>query len=378
MRATLHLILADAVEERRRDEPGGATSGLTRIAFTVYGRAVPGMLYYPLINPPPSLLCQAVAYWDVIATITPYDYLDLLSEDLRRIDAAGLYRPVREPDGFDLNESVVATLERLLASLPLDDLLPPTAATGDRRARLVLTKLSESLRRFLVSRGLARRGRNDWELIVAPATQLLLTAVIAHSIAQDQSTIPMHPHTDDLLSFRLGTAPYRGVIEFDRPHNGLGTDPTGPCWIVELGDLLPVPAPETSIEDMLAFRRRYEDERRRLVASVDLLLEQIRRHYDRSEDVFNALERELTAALADFRSAARASRLSWMRRSVSVAVALGTAAAGAHLAPDLSWLLGVMSGLAVNHATGEVRTSTAGHPHAAVSYLHRMDRAIGR
>jgi hypothetical protein len=67
-----------------------------------------------------------------------------------------------------------------------------------------------------------------------------------------------------------------------------------------------------------------------------------------------------------------------MRRSVSVAVALGTAAAGARLAPDLGWLFGVASGLAVNLATGEVRASTAGRPHAAVSYLHRVDRAIGR
>jgi hypothetical protein len=94
------------------------------------------MLYYPLINPPPSLLRHAVVYWDVIATITPYDYLDLLSEDLRRVDGVGLYRSVREPDGFDLDGSV-ATLERLLASVPLDDLLPPTADTGDRRVRLV-------------------------------------------------------------------------------------------------------------------------------------------------------------------------------------------------------------------------------------------------
>ncbi|MEH0819811.1 MULTISPECIES: hypothetical protein [unclassified Micromonospora] len=338
---------------------------------------MPGMLYYPLINPPPGLLRQAVVYWDVIATITPYDYRDLLGEDLRRVDAAGLYRPIREPAGFDLGQGV-ATLERLLTSVPLDDLLPPTAETGDRRTRVVQTKLSESLRRFLLSRGLARRGRDDWELIVSPAMQLLLTAVIAHSVAQSRSGVPWQPHTDDLMSFRLGTAPYVGAVEFGRPHYGIGTDPTVPCWLVELDGLLPAPAPDTSIADLLAFRQRYEDERRRLVAGVELLLEQLRRHYDRPEDVLRALERELLAALADFRSATRASGLRWVRRSASVAVALGTAAAGELLAPDLGWLFGVAGGLAVNLATGELRTSTEGHPHAVVSYLHRVDRAVGR
>lgn len=336
------------------------------------------MLYYPLINPPPDLLRQAVVYWDVIATITPPDHLDLLGEELRQVDAAGLYRPVREPHGFDLDESAVATLQRLLASVALDDLLPPATHTGDRRTRLVQTKLSAPLRRFLLDRGLARHSRDDWELVVAPATQLLLTAVIAHTVAPGRSTVPLQPHTDDLLSFRLGTAPYRGEIEFHRLRHGIGTDPTGPCWLIDLDGLLPTPAPDTSITDLLAFRHRYEDERRRLLAGIEQLLEQLRRHYDRPDDISAALARELTTALADFRSAARGSRLSWLRRSMSIAVAMGTAAAGARLAPDLGWLFGVASGLAVNVATSQARTSTGGRPHATVSYLHRLDRAVGR
>lgn len=332
------------------------------------------MLYYPLINPPRAILHQAVLYWDSLATIVPPDGFDGYSDDLRRVRDAGLYRPVVETAFLGVDD-VAPVLRALLSHVPLAELTPPPTASEGRRTRLIATKLSGELRAFLIHHGLARPGADDWELEVSPTTQTLLIGVLAHAYAGLVGSLI--PHTDQPAAFRAATQPYSGQVEMRWPYR-LGTDSVEPCWLVTVENLLPVPAPEVPLAEVLAFRQRYESERLRLVMGVERLVRELRAHYDRPADVLRAVERELLAALDEFRRAARASRLAWLSRSVAVAIALGTAAASTQLAPELSWLLGTASGIAINIATAELRTSTVGQRHPDVAYLHRAHAAVPR
>jgi len=331
-----------------------------------HGEPVPGMLYYPLINPPRAILHEAALYWDTLATIVPADEVVEFSDDVRTLHDAGLYRPITETPRLELDE-VAPVLRQLWSQVPREDLLPPADTARDRRTRIIATKLTPELRAFLIAHGLARPGPDDGELVVSPTTQELVIGLAAPAYATLVGSL--HPHTDQATAFRAATQPYTGEVELStRPRRG--TDSVEACWLVTLDNLLPVPAPEVPLDDVLAFRQRHEAERLRLVRGVTRLVRELRAHDDRPGDVLRAVEHELTAALDEFRRAARASRMTWLYRSLAVAIALG-ATAGVRPEPELSWLLGTVNGIAINIATGELRTSTAGWRHPDVAYLHR-------
>ncbi|MEJ8671719.1 DUF6236 family protein [Streptomyces sp. MS1.AVA.1] len=141
---------------------------------------------------------------------------------------------------------------------------------------------------------------------------------------------------------------------------------------MELGRLLPVPAPDTPTEDVLAFREKYADERRRLMRALHGMLGDLRRDYEHPADVFAQLRSELSEAVEDYRAARRGSRMAWVHRSVTVSVALAAAAGGALLLPDLGWLLGTIGGYALNVATREIRPLARARDDHDFSYLHRV------
>jgi hypothetical protein len=145
---------------------------------------------------------------------------------------------------------------------------------------------------------------------------------------------------------------------------------------MELGRLLPVPAPGTPTADVLAFRDRYTDERLRLMRALHRLLGDLRRDYEHPADVFAQLRVELSDALEDYRAAGRGSRMAWVHRSVMVSVALAAAAGGALLLPDIGWLLGTVGGYALNVATREVRPLMSARKNHDFSYLHRVESGL--
>lgn len=53
-----------------------------------------------------------------------------------------------------------------------------------------------------------------------------------------------------------------------------------PAWQVEIARLLPVPAPDTALADVLEFHERYADERERLMRAVHRMLGELRRDYE--------------------------------------------------------------------------------------------------
>jgi hypothetical protein len=118
------------------------------------------------------------------------------------------------------------------------------------------------------------------------------------------------------------------------------------------------------------------------MTAIDLLVHELQRNFDHPQDVLHALRRELAAAITDLEHAGHAARITWIRRSVTVSIALAASWAAQRYLPQADWLLGVVAGVAVNVATNSTRPvyqQRWDHSHvstADVSYLHRVQSAL--
>ncbi|MGW0605355.1 hypothetical protein [Streptomyces sp. NPDC002644] len=330
------------------------------------------LLYYPNVNPPTEIVHQALLYWDGLASVVPRDprvYGAVVGRELRQLEDRGLYEPLAFAD---------TTLDMLPRPTQPDD-APPGADTSallaqellrmaDRPTRprpeqfdavIYTSKLCYWLEDLLLRLGLARRGRMPAmeSLLVPQEVQTLIIGVLARELA-DNPEISLFPYTDSRDAFRDSLRP--------TSHR------TSLAWEAELGRLLPVPAPGTPTSDVLAFRERHDDERRRLMRALHRLLGELRQDYDHPADVFAQVRAELSRAVADYEGACRGSRVAWVQRSVTVSVAVGAAAAGALLVPDLGWLLGTVGGYALNVATREIRPLVRARDEHQFSYLHQV------
>ncbi|KUN21855.1 hypothetical protein AQJ23_27720 [Streptomyces antibioticus] len=332
------------------------------------------LLYYPTINPPTEVLHQALLYWDGIASVVPRDpqvYDAVVGEELRRLEERELYRPLAftsdtlnvlglfDGTGPPWHGGHASSLLREELRRLAERSDPPRPTTPPE-AVIYRSKLSYPLEQLLEELGLAVP--DGWEaLSVSREVQSLIIGVLAREFAHHPD-VAFFPYTENETAYRNSVRP---------------ASPTGAlAWEVELGRLLPVPAPGTPIVDVLAFRDRYADERLRLMRAVHRLLGDLRRDYEHPADVFSQLRHELSQALEDYRAAGRGTRTAWVHRSVTVSVALAAAAGGALLLPDLGWLLGTIGGYALNVATREIRPISRARDEHDFSYLHRVHSTL--
>ncbi|MGW1027717.1 DUF6236 family protein [Streptomyces sp. NPDC002577] len=228
-------------------------------------------------------------------------------------------------------------------------------------ARLYLSKISFWLEEELLSLGLAERcGQSYWSLAVPKEVQQLVIGTLARELAADRqvSYVPYTDHTQ-AHAFALH-APMDARL---------------PAWELEIGRLLPVPAPGTPTLDIIDFRLRYADERQRLMRALHRMLGDLRRDYEHPADVLAQLRREIEQSVEDYRAATRSSRMAWVTRSVTVTIGLA-AAAGSVVQPGLTWVLGAVGGYALNVATREIRPLTRACDDHDFSYLHRIETAL--
>jgi hypothetical protein len=358
---------------------------------------MPDLLYYPRINAPRSVIYQALLYWDRLVTVLPPGPVEeFIDPTMRQVHAAGLYRPLRADhwpliEDRGLLERALRRLAHLLDQLPADDLIPQDGPDS----YLYTAKLSGEIREELDRRGLTLPlDRDGLRIRVSAATQLCLISIAARDIAgqiRERETNGRHalyPYTDSpaahLFAHTPFTTDYRPPVSDDMPS---GRDPRWvqgfyfpgcravSCWEVQIGELLPVPGDEVRIQDLITFRERYDDERRRLMMAIDLLVHGLQRHYDHPQDVLHAVQRELEDALADLKAAGRSAGITWVRRSIAVSIALAAGYAAQKLLPNEGWILGVIGGAALNIATNQTRPcdqAVAGD----FSYLHRVRSAL--
>ncbi len=338
-----------------------------------------GMLYYPFVNATSAAINQAVLYWDFLSTVVPIPEEIRLNESMLELTNRGFYHPIegtqvfRESSGnnFDL-------FTKLAIDLPLDDIIPSTNDPSLKSRRIYASKLGKDLSDELVRRGLAipvqekksaRWRSNAPLLIVAPRLQtaLMSTAVTDYAgyvnsedgILGDAS---LSPFTDEPFAFT--NAHYVPSSDSWRASRN---------FRIEFGGLLPCPHESVAINDLFAFRDRYDDERRRLMLALELLLSGVSNHFEHSQDVVRAMQNEIESALKDMRDAAKSRRIGLVSKSLAVFVAVGGAGAALRV-PDAAWILGVIGGMAINIATQETRGRRQSS--SSYSYLYRVDRAI--
>jgi hypothetical protein len=288
------------------------------------------------------------------------------------VNAAGLYEPINLGD-----ERFSATLAQAffvdLQSLPVEDLLPPPDEVGPDvinndfeipdHAYYYNLRFPTELSERLIELGLARpKGEKVW---VSPALRLLLFSVAAKYVVslrdlESENSTPsplasgrsVFSYTAYESAFRVG---YRSPAPHQRASYLYRYEDYVPCWQVEIGSLLPCPSPGTPIEDLIRFRLRHEDERRRLVRAVGKLQYELSERNENPRDVFEELRDELREALSDLYHAAQAAKLTMVKRAVYTFIAIASGA-GATTGPlhDISYVLGVLGGIAVNLATSSI------------------------
>ncbi|QXJ22176.1 hypothetical protein AGRA3207_003137 [Actinomadura graeca] len=327
-----------------------------------------GMLYYPDVNPPEEILYQAILYWDSLATITTPDHRALLSPALREIEDAGHYTPV------DLNS---ADFGRPLWRSLVDDLMPLVGRSGPGAALPAAPPYGspewtmdtditwESWNRYprevveeLLDLGVVTPVEGTRTLLIGPRMRRLLISLAAETMAAEMTRVlgrRYFAHTADYDAFHAGHVPEREGDEVRL------------AWQVDLGAVLPIPAPGTPIGAVLAFRAGHEEERRRLVRAVQALQRDLRSQGNGPREVIEHSRDELVGAMADLERAGTASRIDWIRRSAYVFIAM--AASGAAIeATALAVPLLVGSGLAINLATNKL--SRPSITENGFSYLH--------
>ncbi|MFI5794394.1 hypothetical protein [Streptomyces sp. NPDC051677] len=332
------------------------------------------LLYYPLVKPPTEVLHQALLYWDGIATVVPRDpevYEAAVSAELTELRDRALYTPLVFGRGamerLDDPYHGMVSLGSLTSQVLLWEL--HRLAESPDRPRLPVppdtfiygSKLSRWLEEELLRLGLAERcDRGYWSLAVPQRVQQLIVGVMARELAH---------------AGQLAYVPYTDRAEAAAACLAAPDEHRLPAYQADLGGLLPVPAPGTPTADVLAFRDRYGDERERLMRALHRMLGDLRRDYAHPADVLAQLRREIDESVADYRAAARSSRMAWVERSVMVTVGL-TAAAGEVVRPGLGWVLGAVGGIALNVATREIRPLARAREDHDFSYLHRVREAL--
>ncbi|MEU1177133.1 DUF6236 family protein [Streptomyces sp. NPDC005820] len=336
------------------------------------------LLYHPSVRPPTEVLHQALLYWDGIGSVVPADpevYEVAVSPELKDLRERGLYKPLALTERYlDLlrdPDDVLSWLEpeerRCAASLALRQELRRLAASPHRpplssppEAFLYESKMSSWLPRELGRLGLATPlDPHSWKVGVPHRVQELVVGAMARELARHADG-SYTPYTDRPDAHRLSLSATRLSVA---------------AWEMEIGRLLPVPAPGTGTAEVLAFRARHADERERLMRALHRLLGDLRRDYEHPADVLAHLRREVEQSVEDYRKAARSSRMAWVERSVTVTVALA-AAAGSAVQPGLSWVLGAVGGYALNVATREIRPLARARDDHDFSYLHRVRETL--
>jgi hypothetical protein len=329
------------------------------------------LMYYPLIHPPKPTLLEATLYWDSLTSLVPEPArrnFYILDDDLRLLEDEGLYRRTElEPMMFQQDDAigrVMKTITRVIKRADPETLVIPDRLAAD--TRLWSGKLPWVVEERLRSRRLlVADDRQEGALRGNPQVLLATIACFAEEasmLLERQTGDRVVPSTDNRYAHACATIP-------------LAKSNTQVSWMIDVGQLLPIPDPHTPLTEVVQFRRRYGDELRRCMQASRKLLAELRQEIDNPREVVMAFEGQLAEAITDVRSAGK-SRFRWAARRTSwFAVATGaTAIAGSATAEGFSSAMPlvlaastVAGGVAVNLASASTRQRDE-----RFSYLHQL------
>lgn len=302
------------------------------------GEIMRELLYMTAVNPPEQVLHHAILYRDSISTIDIRDSDALILEGTRIAEDAGLLKVVAAPDVLE-NESIYHitrdlwdnSVEKMMDAL--GNMIADPIPGKEGAVRSVLGEpltLSESHRLLdllipvLLGDGRHHQDRvdhvNDLQDAVVRVVLRTCVALSLERQSRENSSVPVvvlcH---EDAFSKAL-----RGFVDAVHESHLYSR--------VDVGRFLPEPPPGVDTKAVIAFRERYDDERRRLIRAVENLIKQaaISHGHHVLADIDREVHEELDHALSDVKRAGRAVFGGWFRRTAwfTIATTAGAAIAG--------------------------------------------------
>lgn len=297
------------------------------------------MMYYPFVHPPKPVLWQALLYWDAVTSVAPQGGYQF-GRDLEVLTDVGLYLPARADElPGHARSALVSDLREVVETTPGEDLVP-LAGPLTANNRLYWGKLPPEIERDLVDIGAVVPDADM--LRASPVLRSQLMIVLAkHMAAATRGTIPF---TDSRSAYEVAFAPLGPDLAHRR------------SWQLQVGDFLPVPAPDTPLMQVLDFREAYAAEREELAAAVRRLLLPLQHPPDSGHQSGDRAEieravRHIQKAVAQLEKAGHGNGILWLKRSLWVLGGLGVAAAATAVPPLYAALFMTLSSLGVGVTT---------------------------
>ncbi|MFC7724917.1 hypothetical protein ACFQW6_07355 [Nocardioides sp. GCM10028917] len=333
------------------------------------------LLYYPLVHPPRRTLLEATLYWDSLTSLAPGPASEgwyVWEEDLRVLEGEGVYRRTHlEPMMLEHDVVLDRVMDRITEVIDHAD--PSTLTVPDRFApdtRLWSGKLPSRVEEGLRERRLlVDDDRHEGALRGNPQILLASIACLAEEasmLLEEQTGNRVVPSTDNRYSHACATIPL--------PSTGAEVS-----WMVDVGQLLPIPDADTPIADVIQFRNSHTDELGRCLDASRNMLAELRQEIANPREVVMEFAQRLTAAITDLQNAGK-SRFRWgVKRASWLTVATGATAVGGSAAIDVSVhatplvlaLSTVGGGIAVNLASAPTRPRDDNF-----TYLHQLSEVF--
>lgn len=355
------------------------------------------LLYFPHMNPPGEVLHHAILYRDSISVIegTGTEVLDFRATQAFEAGMLKVYRY------SDFNSDIIAgqrarEVASRLAYLGSSINERERAAAGPR---FYFTRLNSLLQGGIVGCSaralraldeLESKVNTQWNFTddLPPDTNTMRRAARAMGLSFG-STLPSHSANDDqFIRLAMSITTAFAIADHSRSDSSLplvllchpehATPLVHYCnpnssldhllARVDLGRFLPQPPPEVDTAAVIAFRERYNDERKRLIHAVERLIKDAARAHGTGEpmDIERDVREELNEALTDVEKAGRRPFKGWVRRAAWFIVASG---AGAIAGPA-----GAAAGsVAANWSSNPV---TSGAQDSDYAYLYRVQNAL--
>lgn len=207
------------------------------------------LLYYPSIEiPNKEWLLSALLYADSISTIVPYDVMAKpdFDDDLRYLYELKVYRPVYIENVLNDYKQQFGEFEKLFIKATTGEQFKKLSVPGviDQPAMLYHQKLTSGIRYHLKQEGLIK-GEGGMGVVTNETAALLYMALLAQYVAKVSEKDLVIPSTDlkkyEAIAFTL-------------------TEEKVPAFTILLDNVLPIPAPGSSVKQIMAFKRVRKDE----------------------------------------------------------------------------------------------------------------------